>query len=113
MLDEQGEQIFGITDDLAERVRKIGGMTLHSIGEIGKLQRISDNDEAFVAPVAMLRELMNDNKALVHSMREAHEVADKNEDVATTSLLETFIDAAERRVWFLFEASRTADRTGH
>jgi starvation-inducible DNA-binding protein len=113
MLDEQGEQIFGITDDLAERVRKIGGMTLHSIGEISKLQRISDNDEAFVAPLAMLRELMNDNKALVKSMREAHEVADKHEDVATTSILETFIDAAERRVWFLFEASRTADRTGH
>ena len=113
LLDEQSEQIFAITDDIAERVRKIGGMTLHSIGEIGKLKRIADNDETFVPPLSMLRELMNDNKALVKGMREAHEVADKHEDVATTSLLETFIDAAERRVWFLFEASRTADRTGH
>ncbi len=113
LLDEQGEQIFATTDDIAERVRKIGGMTLHSIGEIAKLKRIADNDEAFVPPLAMLDELMNDNKALVKSMREAHEVADKHQDVGTTSLLETFIDDAEKRVWFLFEASRTADRTGH
>ena len=113
LLDEQGEQIFAMTDDLAERVRKIGGTTLHSIGEIATLQRIKDNDEDFVAPLDMLRELMNDNKALTSSMREAHEVADKNEDVATTSLLENFIDETERRTWFLFEASRRADSTGH
>ncbi len=113
MLDEQGEQIFETTDDLAERVRKVGGMTLHSIGEIAKLQRIADNDQNFVPPLEMLRELMDDNKTLVKSMRDAHEVADKHDDVATTSLLETFIDEAEKRVWFLFEASRTADRTGH
>jgi starvation-inducible DNA-binding protein len=113
LLDEQGEQIFAMTDDLAERVRKIGGTTLHSIGEIAKLQRIKDNDADFVAPLDMLRELMNDNKALTKSMREAHEVADKNEDVATTSLLENFIDETERRTWFLFEASRRADSSGH
>jgi starvation-inducible DNA-binding protein len=113
LLDEQGEQVFATTDDLAERARKIGGTTLHSISEIAKLQRIADNNESFVAPLEMLRELMNDNKTLVRAMREAHEVADKHEDVATTSLLETFIDQAERRTWFLFEASRKADQTGH
>jgi starvation-inducible DNA-binding protein len=113
LLDEQGEQIFATTDDLAERVRKIGGTTLRSIGHIAKLQRIADNDQKFVPPLDMLRELMNDNKAVVKAMREAHETADKHEDVATASLLETFIDAAERRTWFLFEASRRADATGH
>jgi starvation-inducible DNA-binding protein len=107
LLDEQGEQIFAITDDIAERVRKIGGLTLRSIGNIARLQTLKDNDENFVPPLDMLRELMNDNKALVASMREAHEIADKHEDVATTSLLENFIDQAERRTWFLFEASRT------
>jgi starvation-inducible DNA-binding protein len=107
LLDEQGEQIFAITDDIAERIRKIGGLTLRSIGQIARLQTLKDNDEEFVPPLDMLRELMNDNKALVASMREAHEIADKHEDVATTSLLETFIDQAERRTWFLFEASRT------
>jgi len=106
MLDEQSEQIFAITDDIAERARKIGGTTLRSIGEIGKLQGIKDNDDDFVAPGDMLRELMNDNKALVAAMREAHEVADKGGDVATTSFLENWIDEAERRTWFLFEASR-------
>jgi starvation-inducible DNA-binding protein len=113
LLDEQGEQIFATTDDLAERVRKIGGTTLRSIGHVAKLQSIADNDEEFVPPLDMLRELMNDNKAVVKAMRQAHEVADKHDDVATTSLLETFIDAAERRVWFLFEAGRRADTTGH
>ncbi len=113
LLDEQSEQIFATTDDLAERARKIGGTTLRSIGEIAKLQRIADNDAGFVPPLEMLRELMNDNKTLVKEMREAHEVADKHEDVATTSLIETFIDQAERRTWFLFEASRKADQTGH
>jgi starvation-inducible DNA-binding protein len=106
LLDEQSEQIFAITDDIAERARKIGGTTLRSIGHIAQLQTIKDNDESFVPPFDMLRELMNDNKALVAEMREAHEIADKHEDVATTSLLETFIDEAERRTWFLFEATR-------
>jgi starvation-inducible DNA-binding protein len=107
MLDEQSEQIFAITDDIAERVRKIGGTTLRSIGHIAKLQTVEDNDEAYVAPLDMLRELMGDNKSLVALMREAHEIADKHNDSATTSLLENFIDQAERRTWFLFEASRT------
>jgi starvation-inducible DNA-binding protein len=106
LLDEQSEQIFGTTDDIAERVRKIGGTTLRSIGQVAKLQTLKDNDESFVPPGAMLRELMNDNKALVATMKKAHDAADKYEDVATTSVLENFIDEAERRTWFLFEASR-------
>jgi len=106
LLDEQAEQIFAATDELAERVRKIGGHTLRSIGHIAKLQRVKDNDAAFVAPQAMLRELMDDNETLAANMRAAHEVAEKHDDVATTSLLENFIDQAERRAWFLFEASQ-------
>jgi starvation-inducible DNA-binding protein len=113
LLDEQGDQIFGTTDELAERVRKIGGRTVRSIGHIAKLQRIRDNDAEFVDPDDMLQELMRDNKAVVHSMREAHDVADKHGDIATASILENFIDDAEKRVWFLFEASRAADETGH
>jgi starvation-inducible DNA-binding protein len=109
LLDEQSEQIFGATDDIAERVRKIGGTTLRSIGHIAKLQTIEDDDQEFVPPHKMLQELMGDNKALVASMRVAHEIADEHEDVATTSLLENFIDQAERRVWFLFESSRRAN----
>jgi starvation-inducible DNA-binding protein len=109
LLDQQGEQIFDATDDIAERVRKIGGTTLHSIGQIAKLQTLEDNDEDFVPAHAMLRELMNDNKALVVSLREAHEVADKHNDSATTSLLENWIDEAERRTWFLFEATRAKE----
>ncbi len=110
MLDEQSEQIFSITDDIAERIRKIGGLTLRSIGHIARLQTLEDNDENFVPPLDMLRELMHDNKALVASMRVAHEIADEHEDVATTSLLENFIDQAERRTWFLFEASRATQK---
>jgi starvation-inducible DNA-binding protein len=110
LLDEQSEQIFGITDDIAERVRKIGGLTLRSIGNIARLQTLKDNDEKFVPALAMLRELINDNKTLVASMREAREIADKHEDVATTSLLENYIDQAERRTWFLFEASRATEK---
>jgi starvation-inducible DNA-binding protein len=106
MLDEQGEAIFATIDELAERVRKIGGTTLRSIGQVGKLQTISDNDEDYVPPREMLRELMEDNKKTVVNMRKAHEIADKYNDSATTSILENFIDAAERRTWFLFEASR-------
>jgi starvation-inducible DNA-binding protein len=113
LLDQQSEQIFASTDDLAERVRKIGGTTLRSIGQISKLQGIADNDEAFVAPGDMLRELMADNKTVVAAMRECHAICDNYEDVASASLLETYIDQAERRLWFLFEASRKADGSGH
>ena len=112
-IDRRKFQIFAITDDIAERVRKIGGLTLRSIGNIARLQTLKDNNEQFVAPLDMLRELMNDNKALIAEMREAHEIADKHEDVATTSLLENYIDEAERRTWFLFEASRKGDGSGH
>jgi starvation-inducible DNA-binding protein len=111
LLDEQGEQIFDMTDDLAERVRKIGGTTLRSIGHIAKLQRIKDNDSEFVEPKDMLRELMNDNKAFAGYLQEAHEIADKHNDVATTSLLENYIDETERRTWFLFEATRGSSQS--
>jgi starvation-inducible DNA-binding protein len=110
LLDEQSEQIFATTDDIAERVRKIGGTTLRSVGQISKLQTIEDNEESFVPAHDMLRELMNDNKHIAGSMRECHELADKYDDVATASILENFIDDTERRVWFLFEASRTAHK---
>ena len=113
LLDEQAEQIFASTDDIAERVRKIGGITLRSIGQISKLQGIEDNDESYVAPGDMLRELMGDNKKVVAAMRACHKICDDHEDVATASLLENFIDQAERRTWFLFEASRKADQSGH
>ena len=113
LLDEQAEQIFATTDELAERVRKIGGATLRSIGDIAGHQSLKDNDEPFVAPGDMLRELMADNKAVAAAMRRAHELCDEHEDVGTASLLETFIDATERRTWFLFEASREPDTSGH
>jgi starvation-inducible DNA-binding protein len=113
LLDEQADQIEASIDILAERVRKIGGTTIRSIGHIAKLQRVKDNDEELVLPGDMLSELMADNKAHIQNMREAHKVADENEDVATASLLENFIDEAEKRCWFLFEASRGADRSGH
>jgi starvation-inducible DNA-binding protein len=106
LLDEQGEQIFATTDAIAERVRKIGGTTLRSIGHIGRLQRIEDNDADFVTPMDMLAELRDDNKQLVASMRETHGLCDEHGDVATASLLEIWIDEAERRTWFLFEATR-------
>ena len=112
LLDEQSEQIFATTDDLAERVRKIGGTTLRSIGQISKLQTIKDNDESFVPAHDMLRELMNDNKQVAASMRECHELCDKHDDVASASILENFIDETERRTWFLFEASRAAADNG-
>jgi starvation-inducible DNA-binding protein len=113
LLDEQAEQVLATTDELAERVRKIGGTTLRSIGDIARHQSIEDNDERFVAPKDMLRELMTDNKAMAAAMRKAHDLADKHDDVGTAALLETFIDGTERRTWFLFEASRDADRSGH
>lgn len=110
LLDEQGDQIFAMTDELAERARKIGGTTLRSIGHIARLQRIRDNDQEFVSATEMLRGLLEDNKALTVSMRQAHEVAAENNDVATTSILENFIDETEKRTWFLFEATRITNR---
>jgi starvation-inducible DNA-binding protein len=106
LLDEQGEQIFATTDPIAERVRKLGHRTVRSIGEIGRLKRIADNDAEFVTPQDMLAELRDDNKTLVASMRETHGVCDEFGDVATASLIEVWIDEAERRTWFLYEASR-------
>ena len=106
MLDEQSDAIFATTDQLAERVRKLGGTTLRSIGGIGKLQTIKDNNESYVPPREMLRELMEDNKKMAAAMRKAHKLADDHEDSGTAGLLETFIDETERRTWFLFEASR-------
>ncbi len=106
LLDEQGEQIFATTDAIAERVRKIGGTTLRSIGHVARLQRVADNDADFVTPMDMLAELRDDNKQLVARMRETHDLCDEHGDVATASLLEVWIDEAERRTWFLFEASR-------
>jgi starvation-inducible DNA-binding protein len=106
LLDEHGDQIFAITDAIAERVRKIGGTTIRSIGHIAKLQRITDNDQEFVAARDMLLELHGDNRALVESLRAAHEVASHANDFATTSLIEVWIDEAERRAWFLYKATR-------
>ena len=106
MLDQQSDAIFATTDQLAERVRKLGGITLRSIGHIAKLQTIKDNDERYVPPREMLRELMEDNKHMAAAMRKAHKLADDNEDTGTAQLLELFIDETERRTWFLFEASR-------
>jgi len=106
LLDEQASQIFATTDPIAERVRKLGGTTLRSIGHIARLQRASDNDAEFVAPQDMLSELREDNGQLAARMREAHTLCDEHGDVATASLLEVWIDEAERRVWFLFEATQ-------
>ena len=106
LLDEQADQIFATTDVIAERARKIGGQTLHSISEIKRLQRLLDNDANYLASQDMLAELREDNKQLTAYMRQAHSVCEEYEDVATTSLLENWIDEAERRTWFLFEATR-------
>ncbi|HEV2134179.1 MAG TPA: DNA starvation/stationary phase protection protein [Terracidiphilus sp.] len=106
LLDEQAAQIFAISDDVAERVRKIGGTTIRSIGQIAHLQRIADNDKEFVPAEEMLRELCEDNRSLVQSLRAAHEMTSKAGDYATTSMIEMWIDEAERRAWFLFEATR-------
>jgi starvation-inducible DNA-binding protein len=113
LLDEQAEQIFETTDVIAERVRKIGQPTLRSIGDISRHQRLDDNNAQYVEPSDMLAELRDDNQRVVAAMREAHDVCDEHNDVATASLLETFIDDAEKRVWFLFEASRKPDSSGH
>jgi starvation-inducible DNA-binding protein len=106
LLDEQADQIFAATDAIAERARKISSKTLHSIGEISRSQRLLDNDADYVTPQDMLAELCGDNKQLTAYMRQAHAVCEDYEDVATTSLLENWIDEAERRTWFLFEATR-------
>jgi starvation-inducible DNA-binding protein len=109
LLDEHAEQIFATTDDIAERVRKIGGTTVRSVGHIGRLQRVLDNDADFVTPLDMLAELRDDNKQLTANLRETHGLCDEEGDVATASLLENWIDEAERRTWFLFEASRRGE----
>jgi starvation-inducible DNA-binding protein len=107
LLDEQADQIFATTDPIAERVRKLGGRTLHSIGNIKRLQRILDNDADYVTPGDMLAELRDDNRQLANAMRESHGVCDKHGDVATASLLEVWIDESEKCTWFLFEAGRS------
>jgi starvation-inducible DNA-binding protein len=113
LLDEQGDQLFAMTDPIAERIRKIGGATMRSIGHIARTQRILDNDAEYVEPEDMLAELCEDSKALVARLREAHNVCEDHKDVATTSLIEVWIDETERRIWFLFEASRRGDSSGH
>ena len=106
LLDEQADQIYAMTDPIAERIRKVGGMTLRSIGHIARLQRIKDNDADYVDAQDMLAELREDNQSLTARLREVHEVVDELNDIATASLLENWIDETERRAWFLFEASR-------
>jgi starvation-inducible DNA-binding protein len=106
MFDEQGEQIFAMTDPIAERVRKIGGTTLHSLAEAARMTRVLENDKEYVDPADMVAELRDDNKDLVGRLRAAHDVCSEHNDVASTSLIEQWIDEAERRLWFLFETSR-------
>ncbi len=108
MLDDQGEQIFAMTDAIAERARKIGGTTLRSIGQISRVQRIVDNDAEYVKPLDMIAELRDDNALLTQNMRKVHSLCDEAGDVATASLLENWIDESEKRVWFLFECTRDA-----
>ncbi len=112
LLDDQADQLFAMTDPVAERIRKLGGSTLRSIGHIGRLQRVSDNDADYVEPLDMLAELCEDNKTLAARFREAHDLCNEHRDIATASLIEVWIDETERRTWFLFEASRK-DRSGH
>jgi starvation-inducible DNA-binding protein len=113
LFDEQAAQIFAMTDAIAERIRKIGGSTLKSIGHIARLQRVDDNDADYVEPDDMLAELCEDNKILAARLREAHNVTDEHRDFATTSLIEVWIDETERRTWFLFEAGRPEMTSGH
>jgi len=113
LLDEQADQIYAMGDPIAERVRKLGGTTLRSIGHISRTQRVLDNDADYVQPLDMLSELRDDNKMLAARLREAHDVCDEHGDIASASLIEVWIDEAERRTWFLFEASREGDATGH
>ena len=113
LLDEQSDQIYAMTDPIAERIRKTGGTTLRSIGHIARTQRIKDNDAEYVDPLDMLAELREDNQTLAARLREVHDVVDEVRDIATASLIENWIDETERRTWFLFEASRHGDATGH
>ena len=112
MLDDQSDQLFAMTDPIAERIRKLGGMTLRSIGHIARTQRVQDNDADYVEPLDMLGELQDDNKDLAARLREAHGVCEEHGDIATASLIEVWIDETERRAWFLFEATRHADSAG-
>src|ERR1700736_403188 len=113
LLDEQADQIFAMTDPIAERVRKLGGLTIRSIGHIARTQRLHDNDADYVEPSDMLAELREDNKTLTSSLRQAHNVCDEHGDIATASLIEIWVDETERRTWFLFEAGRHGDSSGH
>ena len=113
LLDEQADQLYAMTDPIAERIRKIGGSTLRSIGHIARIQRIKDNDATYVDPLDMLAELREDNKTLAARLREMHQVVDEHRDIASASLIESWIDETERRTWFLFESSRRGDKTGH
>ena len=106
LLDEQAEQLFAMTDPIAERIRKIGGLTLRSIGHISRIQRVLDNDAEYVEPLDMIAELADDNKTMAARLREAHNVCDEHRDVATASLIEVWIDETERRTWFLSEIKR-------
>src|SRR5256884_4567707 len=109
LLDEHGDQLFAMTDPIAERIRKIGGLTIKSIGQISRLQRVLDNNADYVDPSDMIAELADDNKTLAARLREAHNVCEEHRDVATASLIEVWIDETERRAWFLFEATRRAN----
>ena len=113
LLDEQADQLFAMTDPIAERIRKIGGTTIRSIGHIARIQRVLDNDAAYVEPSDMLAELQEDSKTFAARLREAHGVCEEHGDIATASLIEVWIDEAERRTWFLFEASGHGDSSGH
>ena len=113
MLDEQADQLFAMTDPLAERIRKVGGRTLRSIGHIARTQRVLDNDAEYVEPADMLAEVRDDNQALAARLREAHDLCNEHRDIASASLIEVWIDETERRTWFLFESTRNADSSGH
>jgi starvation-inducible DNA-binding protein len=113
LLDEHADQIYAMTDPIAERIRKLGGSTLRSIGHIARTQRVLDNDADYVDPLDMLAELCEDNKTLAARLREVHNVVDEHGDIATASLIEVWIDETERRTWFLFESSRRGDSGGH
>lgn len=113
LLDEQAEQLFAMTDPMAERVRKLGGQTLRSIGHIARLQRVLDNDAGYVEPSDMLAELRDDSQMLATRLREVHDLCSEFRDIATASLIEVWIDETERRTWFLFESAREPDSTGH
>jgi len=109
LLDEQAEQLYAMTDPIAERIRKTGGLTLRSIGHITRIQRVKDNDAEYVDPLDMLAELREDNQELATRLREVHDMVDEHRDIGTASLIESWIDETERRIWFLFESSRNGD----